>query len=95
MNACPFEGAEKSNHEHQYRQGSGRKQDAGNDRYRIEKSRNGAQGEVVHGLFFEGEEKSGRGDRNGDDVYHGLCQPSFGIEENTSFLEVLQGEVVN
>ena len=92
MNACPFEGAEKSNHEHQYRQGSGRKQDAGNDRYRIEKSRNGAQGEVVHGLFFEGEEKSGRGDRNGDDVYGGLGQKRLCIEVDARFLEVLQGE---
>jgi len=46
-------------------------------------------------LFFEGEEKSGRGDRNGDDVYGGLGQKRLCIEVDARFLEVLQGEVVN
>lgn len=95
MDAGPFEGAEKGDHEHQYRQSCGRKQDANDNGYRIEKSRDGAQGEVVHGLFLEGEEKSGRSYRNGDDVYGRLRQPSFGVKENPCFLELLQGEVVD
>jgi len=46
-------------------------------------------------LFFKGEEKSGRSYRNGDDVYGGLRQPSFGVKEYPCFLELLQGEVVD
>ena len=65
MNPGPFEGTEKGDHEHQCRQSGGRKQDANDNGYRIEKSRDGTQGEIVHGLFFEGEEKSGRSYRDG------------------------------
>lgn len=52
MDAGPFEGAEKGDHEHQYRQSCGRKQDAKDNGYRIEKSRDGTQGEIVHGVIF-------------------------------------------
>lgn len=89
MDAGPFKGAEKGNHEHEYRQGSGRQQDTADHGNRIEKSGDGAQGEVVHGLFFDGEEKAGGGQRNGQNVYQGLCKVRFYVEIDASFFKML------
>lgn len=89
MDAGPFKGTEKGNHEHEYRQGSGRQQYTADHGNRIEKSGDGAQGEVVHGLFFEGEEKAGGGHWNGDDVNGGLGQKRLCIEVDARFLKML------
>ena len=92
MDAGPFKGAEKGNHEHEYRQGSGRQQDTADHGNRIEKSGDGAQGEVVHGLFFECEEKAYRCNGYGNQIYGRLGQPSFHIKVNAGIVEVFYGK---